>query len=76
LGLSPVQIKTDPSLLEKMLQVASYEIENNAVDTFVLGCGCFVGRSNELQQQLRLKYNKSITVVDLVGITFAVAAAL
>jgi Asp/Glu/hydantoin racemase len=74
--INPAQLKGNPAVLNKLIEVASYEIEQNGVDTFTLGCGCFVNVAKPMAEALSTKYHRAITVIDPVETPFAVVKTL
>ena len=56
--------------MTKLINCASQEITENKVDTFTLGCGCFIGVAKSLQAALREKFKQPIIVVDPVETPF------
>lgn len=68
--ITPAQIRKDPALIEKLITAAEHEIEEHDVDSFTLGCGSFIGASAPLQERLRSKYGKNISVIDPIEVTF------
>ncbi len=74
--VSPMQIRTDANLLQKLMGCASKEITENKVDTFTLGCGSFIGVAKKLELALREKFKLPIIVIDPVEVPFNVVKAL
>jgi Asp/Glu/hydantoin racemase len=68
--VSPAQIRSDKKMLEKLVILASKEIQENNIDSFTLGCGSFIDIAKKLQNILRKEFGPSIHVVDPVAITF------
>lgn len=74
--MDPMEMKGNPLLLERLINVANIEIEKG-VDTFTLGCGGFINIAKQLQNALRKKHgNQAITVVDPIEVSLRIAAAL
>lgn len=67
---SPAQIRGDKKILEKLIAIASKEIQENNVDAFTLGCGSFIGISAPLQTALQKAFGTGIYVVDPITTTF------
>lgn len=72
-GLGPAELKGNPVVLKRLIEIASLMIEKHNVDTFTLGCGGFIGVANQLENELRKLHHKPITVVDPVATAFRVA---
>lgn len=62
--LTPAEIRQDSQLLEKLITTASLEITEKDIDTFTMGCGCFIGVAKKLQDALSKKHKRPIMVVD------------
>lgn len=76
IGLSAAQLKNHPRVMERLIDIASFEIENNKVDTFTLGCGFFFGYAQPLEQELRQRFKQAITVIDSISFPLRLAAAI
>ncbi|MCC2624444.1 MAG: hydantoin racemase [Burkholderiales bacterium] len=76
IGLSAAQLKNDPRVLPRLIDIASFEIANNKVDTFTLGCGFFFGYAKLLEKELRKKFKQPIIVIDPVALPLKLASAL
>jgi len=74
--MNPSELKNNPVTLERLIEAASAEIIEQNIDTFTLGCGCFIGVAKPLEQALRKQHKKAITVVDPVTVPFNIAQAL
>ncbi|MCK4607997.1 MAG: hypothetical protein KAT71_00810 [Gammaproteobacteria bacterium] len=77
--LFPGEIRLDPDLaILKLYETACKEIETKGVDTFTMGCTCFMGMAKPLKIKLQEKYKKQckITVIDPGEIAFAIALEL
>jgi Asp/Glu/hydantoin racemase len=76
INMDPAEIRSNTSLLDRLIEVANVEIEQYGVGTFTLGCGSFVGVATQLQNKLREIHKQPITVVDPIEVTFNVAKSL
>lgn len=76
IGLSAASLKDNPQVLQRLVDIASFEIKNNKVDIFTLGCGFFFGYAKPLEQELRQRFKEAITVIDPVGFPLQLAAAI
>lgn len=74
--LNPAQIRGNPVVLDKLLEVASAEISEKNVDTFTLACGSFIGMAKPLERELKKRHKKSIIVIDPIKIPFRIAMTL
>lgn len=76
-NLNPSEIrKNHSSTLDALVSAASEEIIKKDIDTFTLGCGSFINFAKPLQQELRKRHNKLITVIDQVSVSFGIAMSL
>ena len=75
-NMTPIEIRKDPDLIDKLVEVAGNEITNNKIDSFTLGCGSFIGVAPKLEKRLQTKFGPHIHVVDPIKITFEHAAEL
>jgi len=76
IGLSAAKLKDDPRIPQRLIDIASFEIENNKVDTFTLGCGFFFGYAKPLEKELRKRFKRPITVIDPIALPLQLAAAI
>ena len=77
--LFPSEIRNNPELtVERLYHIACQEIDENEVDTFTLGCTCFMGMAKPLQAKLQTHYQdqKKIMVIDPAEIALSIASAL
>lgn len=76
-GLLPSEIKDNPDTIDKLFIAACAEIDKNQMDTFTLGCTCFIGLAKPLQEKLRAHYKTNkINVIDPAEVTLAAAKLL
>lgn len=76
-NLFPSEIRLDFDLtISKLYDAACKEIEAKEIDTFTMGCTCFMGMAKPLQAKLQKKYQRKIIVVDPGEIAFAIAREL
>lgn len=76
-NLNPSEIrKNSSSTLDALVSAASEEIIKKDIDTFTLGCGSFIHFAKPIQQELRKRHNKLITIVDPVSVSFGIARGL
>ncbi len=79
LELSPRQIKASPKkeILNRLIKIASVDIEQHNIDTFTLGCTTFTGFAKPLEKALRKCYpDKTITILDPVEFSFHLVRTL
>jgi len=77
--LFPAEIRLDPSLaVSRLYEAACKEIDEKDIDTFTMGCGCFMGMAKPLKAKLNEKYKgkKKIIVIDPAEVAFAIAREL
>lgn len=78
-GLSPLEIKraSRNEVIERLIKIASVNIEEQGIDTFTLGCTSFGGFGKPLEKALRQAYpEKGIIVLDPVEFTLNLAKAI
>jgi len=74
--LSPMQLRKNSAVLEKLVEVATIEYQEKGIDTFTLGCGCFINVAKKLEAALREKLQQPITVIDPVDVPFNLIKSL
>lgn len=72
----PQELRSKSDVLEKLIDIALLEYQEKSVDTFTLGCGCFMGIAKKLEITLKEKLQKPIIVVDPVEVPFKLIQAL
>jgi Asp/Glu/hydantoin racemase len=77
--LFPAEIRQDPALaISRLFDAACKEIGTKGIDTFTMGCTCFMGMAKPLKAKLQEKYKgqRKISVIDPGEIALAIAREL